>query len=181
MDALLWLITEVVRPFLEIFPRAYKIQANEKGIMFWRKNTIKILEPWVHWFIPLLHSMASNNIAYRNLNLNRQTLTTKDWKAVLVEPSVFFKIVDIKKAIVDNGNIGEIIASEIASTIKDYIVNNTLKDSVDNMHTIIDKDSEVVILLQESMGIQIDKIKIINIATCVHLNNINNVIYTKTV
>lgn len=179
MNTLIQLLTDTLRIIFDIIPRLYKIQANENWIMFALWDKVKKLNPGVYWYIPLFHTMQKENISYRNLSLNRQTLLTKDRKEVFVSATVFYQIIDIKKVLVDNSDIWEILQSEILWAIKNYILKNNLDTIISQTEWIENTSICIVRELENKIWIQVDKINITDIATCVHLNNIDNKAYAR--
>jgi len=61
---------------------------------------------------------------------------TKDFKNIMIESSCFYKVVDIRKAIVDNHDVRDIIEDIVLSNIRFHILNNTLEYILNNSEQI---------------------------------------------
>lgn len=179
MGTLMQLITEALRVIFEIIPRVQKICADEKGIKFLFWDNLKVLNPWIYIYIPLFHKIEILTISRRSINLKKQSLITKDNKKVMLESACFYKIVDIKTAIVDNHDIRDIIEDIVLSNIKTYILENDLNYIINNIKQIELDIVEKWEDHEKETGIKILMVRITDIAPCIHFNNIKNVTYSK--
>lgn len=136
MSNLMQLITEATRSFFEIIPRVQKICADEKGVKFLFGDKVKVLDPGIYIYIPLLHKIEIVTVTRRSINLKKQSLVTKDGSKVMVESSCFYKINDVKKALVENHDVRDIIEDIVLSNIKTYILGNTLDYITENSKKI---------------------------------------------
>ena len=179
MTTLIQVITEAFRMFFEIIPRVTKVCADERGIKFCLWSKVKVLEPGVYLYIPLFHKVEIKTVSTRSVNLKRQSLITKDKVEILVESSCFFEIVDIKKALVDNHDIRDIIEDLVLSNIKSCILENDLDYILFNQKEIEEGILKKAGEYEEKTGVKLGSIRITDVAPCVHLNNIKNITYRK--
>ena len=177
----MWLMTEALRIFFEIIPRIKKVCADERWVLFWFWDSVKVLFPWLHFYIPLFHKIEVMTISRRSINLKKQSLQTKDWKKVMIESSCFFRVYDIKKALVDNHDVRDIIEDIVLSNIKSYIMKNKLSYIMDNSEEIEESIVEKSKEYEGETWIKVLAVRITDIAPCIHLNNIRNITYSKAV
>ena len=177
MNSLLQLLTDTFRIFLDIIPRVYKVNADEMGILFAIWDGIKILKPGVYIYVPLIHDTKKANVMNRSVNLNRLSLTTKDGIQIMAMANINYSIIDIKKAIFDNNEIGQLINAEVSNTICQIIT----ESNIDWIHDKLDHyfSSDKSTKYEAEYWIKIKKVNIIDIWTCFHLNNIDNKDYNR--
>ena len=181
MNTLIQLVTEAIRSFLEIIPRVKKVCADEQGIKFLLWDKVKVLYPWIYVYIPLFTKIEVITITRRSISLKKQSLVTKDFKNIMIESSCFYKVVDIRKAIVDNHDVRDIIEDIVLSNIRFHILNNTLEYILNNSEQIEKEVIEKTINSEEWTWVKVLSVRITDLAPCIHFNNIKNVTYIKWV
>ena len=98
----------------------------------------------------------------------------------MIESSCFFKVTDIKKALVENNDVRDIIEDIVLSNIKFFVLRKDLDFILENIEMM-----EVAILKkgkkeENDTGVKILTVRITDFAECFHLNNIKNITYTKS-
>ena len=54
------------------------------------------LEPGFHWKIPFADNILSHMVKTTTINLSEQTVTTKDWKSVVVKGVIKYEVKDVE-------------------------------------------------------------------------------------
>lgn len=124
-------------------PRLVIVQANQKGIAYVRGKNIRILEPGLRVYWPIVTNIVIKPVVRQTIHLPSQTLTTKDRKAVTCGGSIVYRINDIQKYLVNTDDAPEAIAETCMAAIRkviksktyDSIMLNIASDSLDETLT----------------------------------------------
>lgn len=77
------------------------LRSYERGVRLRGGAVHAVLEPGIHYKIPLVDTVLSDNVVTRTHNLSPQALSTKDGKTVQVSGIMRFSIRDVQKALLE--------------------------------------------------------------------------------
>lgn len=131
-SALAW-IGQIADSLLSLFPKWEIVRANEAGVKFVRGKKAKLITPGLCPYWPAVTVIETTSTAQKTINLESQTLTTKDGKTVTISLVLVYRIVDAMKAILGVDDVDE-SASEVALKASVRVVTkNNFKDLLDNL------------------------------------------------
>jgi len=129
-------MADAIKIFFDLIPRVEIICADERGVRFLFGRWVKVLNPGVCVYIPLFTKVEKLTVSTRNLGLKKQSISTKDEVSVMIESACFYKIIDIKKVLVENHDIRMII--------EDFILNSIMQEVTKNNFETLKKDSQKI-------------------------------------
>ncbi len=143
MESLFGWVSQIMTFFGKWIPRLIIVQANQQGIAFVKGKNIRVLEPGLRIYWPLVTQITVRSVVRQTIHLASQTLTTKDRKAITCGGSIVYRINDIKKYIVNTDDAPEAIAETCMAAIRkvvksktyDNIMLNVASDSLDETLT----------------------------------------------
>lgn len=121
-------IGNFVSSFSNLFPRLILVRKTEEGIKFKRGSQVILLGPGLHFYLPLVTEIEILPVVRQTLNLNSQTLMTKDGITVIASGVVVYCIDNIKAYLVENYDAEESIAEVASSAVRDVIVTRSLEE-----------------------------------------------------
>ena len=136
------------------------VQPWQQGIRVRRGKKIKKLSSGMYFRIPYLDSVYIQETRLRMVQMNIQTLTSKDGKEVTINSSLGYSIENIEKLYETLYHPENTIVSLAMSAVADYVFKSPLKDM--NPNTI---EIEVLKSLNENYyGLKLEYFKITNFA-----------------
>lgn len=103
-----WL-SHLIEWFGSLIPRVGICRATHAGVKFRRGKVVVPIKPGIYFYWPIVTEVSLLPTARRTINLESQTLTTKDNDCVTVSVVVIYRIVHIVKALVDTEDIEDTI------------------------------------------------------------------------
>jgi regulator of protease activity HflC (stomatin/prohibitin superfamily) len=181
MTPFIQLITEAVRFLFDAIPRVEIICADEMAVRFMFGKRVQVLSPGVYVYVPLISKIEKATVTLRSLGMKKQSLSSKDGQSLMIEAACFYEIRDIKKAIVENHDIRDIIEDIVMSEIRTKVVSvsfSELQGSVKQIEEDVCRYSREYL---KSKGVIVSTVRLLDIAKCIHLNNIKNITYSKSI
>ncbi len=77
------------------------IPEYDKGIRLRLGKSKGVLEPGFHWKIPFADDILTHMVKTTTINLSEQTITTKDWKSIVVKAVIKYEVKDIEKLMLE--------------------------------------------------------------------------------
>jgi regulator of protease activity HflC (stomatin/prohibitin superfamily) len=112
--AFAWLGT-LAETLMKFFPHLRIIKSTQGGVKWRKGEEITVLGPGLHWYWPLITVIEVVTTVRDTIDLNGQTLVTKDGKAMLVSGMVMYSVSDVEKLLTS--------APDYTSTICDVCMN----------------------------------------------------------
>jgi regulator of protease activity HflC (stomatin/prohibitin superfamily) len=122
-----WL-TDLVRWVAQIVPRIVIVRTTHSGVKFVRGRWPKAMAPGLHLAWPITTSWTVYPIARQSVNLNTQTLITKDNVTIAVGAIVVYEVSDILELIAHAYDPDDTISDISLAAVKSYVVAATLND-----------------------------------------------------
>ena len=107
------------------------IPAYEKGVLLRNGKFKRVLEPGLHFKIPVLDEILSHHVVTTTLSLSAQSLYTKDKQNIVVKGVIKYKISDIKIFLLEVFDAQDAISDMAQSVIKNIIISTTLESCID--------------------------------------------------
>jgi len=155
---LLLLLLIVVFSF--IFYSIKIVRPVEKGIIEFLGKYSKTAEAGLTIVIPLLHKMYKINVTEQRVDIEPQSIITKDKLNAVVDGVVYYKVVEPKKSIYNVNNFQTAVPSLAKTTLRAVIGKMTLTESNENRDKI-NTDVEVILDKQtDPWGITVIRVEL---------------------
>jgi len=135
----------------------------EKSIIFRLGKFARIAGPGLNMKIPLVENHIRVDTRLMTMDIKRQEVITKDNISCYIDAVVFYKVVDIKKAIIEVGNYLRNIEQQSLAALRDVVGEKELDELLSKKEIIAKAIKENVDKKVESWGIDIDQVKLQNI------------------
>lgn len=94
------------------------VEAYEEGVVLRFGKFHRTLSPGIHWVVPFgVERVITDEVVPRVINLNSQSLTTRDDKSVVVGGAVTLSILNIKKAMLNVKTVHQAVADSCCGVI----------------------------------------------------------------
>lgn len=121
-DLLEFLINWIEGWFFVIIPQ------YERGVRMRNGKFKEVLEPGFHWKIPIIDTVLTHMIVTTTLNISEQSVTTKDWKSVVVASVVKYDVSDIETFLLTVGDQIDALSDMTKGIIRKQIMKREWKD-----------------------------------------------------
>lgn len=135
----------------------------ERGLVFRFGKVIKELDAGLKWVIPCIDSIKRVDIRIRTMDVIPQEIMTKDSVPTKIDAVVYYKIFDIKRAVLNVENYNQAATLLAQSKLRDIVGKYDLDTLLSSKEKI---GNEVLNLLQEptdEWGVTIKNVEIKNI------------------
>ena len=86
----------------------------------------RLAPPGFHWFIPFhIEKLLTANVVLETVNLQAQSLITKDQKSVVLEAVISFEVRNIRKFLLDIEGGNQVLEDSSYGIIGDYVLANS--------------------------------------------------------
>ena len=119
---------QFIQLLVSFIPRFTVVRKTDRGVKFVRGKKVKVLEPGLRWYWPLVTEIEVVNVQRQVLKLPVQTLYTSDEKTVIAGGVVVYSIEDIYKYLVENYDAEDSIAEVAAACLRDIVISKTVKE-----------------------------------------------------
>jgi hypothetical protein len=179
MNKLFELMYESLKMFFDIIPRAFIVCADEIGIRFRLGKYVSILKPKLYFYIPLFTQCRRVKKSKQSLTMKKQSLTVACGSTIFVESMCIFRVIDIKKAVLECEDYRDIAEDVMLANVKAKLLKKTFPQICKHIIKIekeICKESKKVM---DSFGLELMAFRMMDITKCISLNNIQNITYGK--
>lgn len=139
MGAFDW-IGELVDWLVSLIPHLEICRANHAGVKFVKGKKPVIIKPGLFLYWPVVTEIELLPTARQTMNLESQTLTTKDDKIVTISAVVIYHIDDVVKAIVDTWDIEDTISDVALKANVEAITGRTFAQARKELTGKVEKD-----------------------------------------
>lgn len=112
---------EIIQAALRLVPRVSIIKSTHKGVAFVRGKNIRVVEPGLYVWWPLVTECQFYPVVRQSLDLPTQVLTTEDDLAVIISGVVVYTVNDIKTALTDQWDMNETIRVLSQAALRDVV------------------------------------------------------------
>ena len=156
MDILLIVFFVVV-----VFALGIKIvRPVEEGIIEFLGKYARTSNAGFNWIVPVLHKMYRVNITERRVDIEPQSIITKDKLNAVVDGVVYYRVVDAKKSIYNVNNFMLSVPSLAKTTLRAVIGKMTLTEANENRDKI-NLDVETILSKEVTLwGIDVVRVEL---------------------
>lgn len=112
------------------------VRPVEVGIVEFLGRYTRTADAGFNWIFPVLFRMYKVNITERRVDIDPQSIITKDKLNAVVDGMVYYKVVDAKKAIYNVNNYVDSVPSLAKTTLRAVIGKMTLTEANENRDSI---------------------------------------------
>jgi regulator of protease activity HflC (stomatin/prohibitin superfamily) len=98
------------------------IPEYDKGVRLRLGRYHSTLGPGPHWKIPFVDEIITSMVVPTTLNLDEQSVTTKDNKSIVVRCIIKYEVADVKKLLLEVGSASDALADMVQGIIRDKII-----------------------------------------------------------
>lgn len=125
-----WLVNFIDKLFCFI-PRPWIIEPDESGIRITWGNHVKDRPPgWYLWW-PLVQVVRKLVVVSQVVDLRSQSVKTKDGHSIIISGAIQYKIVDVRKTLLNVHDYDKSIQTLALGVIAEYVKNKTLGECQD--------------------------------------------------
>lgn len=135
----------------------------ERALLFRLGKFMKVTKPGLNYKIPILDKIQKVDVRLMTMDIQRQEVITKDNISVNVDAVVFYKVVNVEKAIISVGNYLRNVQQQSLAALRDVVGEKELDELLSQKDSIAKSIKENVDLKVESWGVDIDQVKLQNI------------------
>jgi regulator of protease activity HflC (stomatin/prohibitin superfamily) len=112
------------------------IRPTEEGIVEFLGKYSRTASAGFNWIIPILHRMFRINITERRVDIDPQSIITKDKLNAVVDGVVYYKVIDVEKVLYQVNNFESSVPSLAKTTLRAVIGKMTLTEANENRDQI---------------------------------------------
>ncbi len=136
------------------------IRPIEVGVVEFLGKYSKTARAGFSWIIPVFHKMYQINITERRVDIDPQSIITKDKLNAEVDGVVYYKVTDVKKAIYNVNNFESSVPSLAKTTLRAVIGKMTLTEANENRDKINDEVEKILDLEVTKWGINVVRVEL---------------------
>lgn len=126
---------ELVLEFLEDIKPYQIIPYYDKGVRLRLGKPRGVLEYGPHWKIPFVDTIMVRMVKPTTMNLNEQSVTTKDNISVVVKAVIKYEIADVEKLLLEVNDPVDAISDMTQGIIREKIINRNYSECNDGVLT----------------------------------------------
>jgi regulator of protease activity HflC (stomatin/prohibitin superfamily) len=112
------------------------VRPVEVGIVEFLGRYVRTADSGFNWIFPVLYRMYKVNITERRVDIEPQSIITKDKLNAVVDGMVYYRVEDAQKAIYNVNNYAESVPSLAKTTLRAVIGKMTLTEANENRDSI---------------------------------------------
>ncbi|MCH8877072.1 MAG: SPFH/Band 7/PHB domain protein [Chloroflexi bacterium] len=144
-----------------IFASGIKIvRPVEVGIIEFLGKFSRAAGAGFNWIVPGLQTMRKVNITERRVDIDPQSIITKDKLNAEVDGVVYYRVIDAKKAIYEVNNFELSVPSLAKTTLRAVIGKMTLTEANENRDTINDEVEKILDREISKWGINVVRVEL---------------------
>lgn len=155
-----WIILLGIFAAIVFFSGVRIVRPIEKGIVERLGKYTKTVEQGFHWIIPVIDKMIKVNITETMVDVEPQTVITKDKLNAIVDAIVYFQIKDVKAAVYNVDHHERQLTALSRTTLRSVIGKMTLTEANENRDDINQKVETILDKETLSYGVEILRVEI---------------------
>ncbi len=136
------------------------VRPVEEGIVEFLGKYSKTASAGFSWIIPVIHKMHKINITERRVDIEPQSIITKDKLNAEVDGVVYYKVTDAQKAIYNVNDFEASVPSLAKTTLRAVIGKMTLTEANENRDKINDEVEKILDLEVTKWGINVVRVEL---------------------
>jgi len=132
----------------------------ERGILFAFGKFVEIRNPGLNFLIPVYHRLDIIDMRVNTLEIPKQEVMTKDNVPVKINAVIYFKVKDVKKAILNVENYMYAVAKYGQTALRNVAGDATLDELLAERKKIAEKLRKIVDVATEPWGIDVTTLEL---------------------
>jgi regulator of protease activity HflC (stomatin/prohibitin superfamily) len=166
-----WL-TDILRWVGRVVPRLVVVNTTHCVVAFVRGKNAKELRAGCHWLWPVWTNWVSYPVARQSVNLNTQTLLTKDNQTVAVGCIVVYEVDRPLELLAKSYDADETIKDVSLAAVKAYVVRASLEDL--RSRRMDSRLSRRIAKDLEPFGVKVIRAQMSDLAPCLAIRLMND-------
>jgi regulator of protease activity HflC (stomatin/prohibitin superfamily) len=138
-------------------------QEWEKSIVFTLGKFSRIVGAGLNFKLPFIENIRRVDVRLMTMDMQKQEVITKDNISVYVDAVVFYKVIDVKKAVLEVGDYLRNIEQQSLGSLRDVVGEKELDELLSQKESIAKSIKDIVDSKVDAWGVDIDQIKLQNI------------------
>lgn len=123
-----------------LVPRLGICRATHAGVKFRRGKHVRVIQPGLYCYWPVVTEVTLLPTNRRTINLESQTLTTRDNATITVSCVVVYRIEDVVKAIVDTEDVEDTIGDVALRAATKVLTHTKFAEIRQGINTTVKRD-----------------------------------------
>ena len=136
------------------------VRPVEVGIVEFLGKYSRTANSGFNWIVPGLFKMYRINITERRVDIDPQSIITKDKLNAVVDGVVYYKVEDAQKAIYNVNNFASSVPSLAKTTLRAVIGKMTLTEANENRDTINEEVEKILSIEVSKWGIDVVRVEL---------------------
>ncbi len=142
-------------------PFIIEVKEYERAIVFRMGKALeKIYDPGWHFLIPFIDEPIIVDMRTRTIDVPRQKVVTKDEIEVTIDAIIYYRVVDIKKAVLGVRDYSEAAVSVTYAHLRDIVGKMTLNELLSNVDKVNKLLKKEISEIAKEWGIEVDHVEI---------------------
>lgn len=141
-------------------PAYFPVDEGKKGVIQKFGKLKEIAEPGLHYVNPFSETLTQIDTKTITLDLEKQVAMTKDNLSIVIDAVVYYKIIDIEKAVFKVKSVSNAITQLSHATLRNVIGTRVLQECLEHRDELATSIKDEVAPYVKEWGIDIGSIKI---------------------
>jgi regulator of protease activity HflC (stomatin/prohibitin superfamily) len=155
-----FIISLIIVVIIIFFSGIRIIRPIEKGVIEFLGKYTKTVDQGFNWIIPIFHRLTKVNITEQMVDVEPQTVITKDKLNAIVDAIVYYQIKDVKAATYHVDDHEAQLVSLARTTLRSVIGKMSLTEANENRDEINTKVEEILDKETRSYGVEVLRVEI---------------------
>jgi regulator of protease activity HflC (stomatin/prohibitin superfamily) len=149
-------LIDVILQFIDNIKPWVVVPVYDRGVRLrWGLNR-GLLKPGFHWKIPFADEVLSHMVMTTTINLSEQTITTKDWKSIVVKGVIKYEVDNVEKLMLEVNDPIDAISDMAKGIIRTVFINRDWAEC--NNDAVASEITKKVKTEAEKWGIDVKKV-----------------------
>jgi regulator of protease activity HflC (stomatin/prohibitin superfamily) len=137
-----------------------QVNQYERGILFTRGKYSKMWNPGWHILIPIFQRLVKVDIRVKAVDVPDQEAITKDNIPVKIDAVLYFKIIDVSKAIIEVEDYFNAVSQLAQTTMRNAVGEVTLDELLGKKHELSQKIRDSVDTVSDQWGVDVQSVEL---------------------
>ena len=154
-----WLIVGLMVLYI-IIKSVVIVNQYELGIIFRLGKVSRVLKPGVNILIPLIEEPVRVDVRTKVIDIPPQEMITRDNAAVSIDAVIYYRVVDVKRALLEVQNYEYAIVNLAQTTLRAMIGSMELDEVLNKREFINSKLLETLDKDTDAWGVKVEKVEL---------------------
>ncbi len=137
-----------------------EVKEYERAVVFRMGKYIGTLGPGIHVLVPFVDEAVVVDLRVQTIDVPKQKVVTKDEIELTIDAIIYYKVVDVEKAIIEVRDYKEAAVSATYAHMRDIIGKMTMAEVLSNIDKINKLVSQGLKNMAKEWGVAINKVEI---------------------